>query len=98
MPALNAVGGDPCSLLNKTNYPTLWLDIGAEIDDKIATNGNPKKFLDSLPAILSHNILASSEINPSSPYSLIQFLSGGTIAQQTSLPYTSLGNIILQIF
>jgi hypothetical protein len=99
MPALDALGGDPCSLLNKTDYPNLWLNTGADINTNIATGGNPTTFLSAISAStldLSKDILASGKKNPSSPFTLIQFLSGGTVARQTTLPYTSLGNIILK--
>jgi hypothetical protein len=95
MPALDALGGDPCSLLNRTEYPTLWIPISAPIDNNIATAGNPKTFLSAVTGLnMSKKILATS--NPSSPFTLIQFLSGGTVAKQTNLPYTNLENIILQ--
>jgi len=95
MPALDALGGDPCSLLNRTEYPTLWIPMSAPIDNNIATAGNPKTFLSAVTGLnMSKKILATS--NPSSPFTLIQFLSGGTVAKQTNLPYTNLENIILQ--
>lgn len=94
MPALDALGGDPCSLLNKADYPTLWLPITSGIDANIATGGKTKTFLSALESNLTKNVLAT--LSPSSPFTLIQFLSGGTVAKQTTLPYTTLGNIILQ--
>ena len=94
MPALDALRGDPCSLLNKADYPTLWLPITSGIDTNIATGGKPKTFLSALDGNLTKNVLAT--LSPSSPFTLIQFLSGGTVAKQTTLPYTTLGNIILQ--
>jgi hypothetical protein len=94
MPALDALGGDPCSLLNKAEYPTLWLTITTPIGDNIATGGTPIAFSNAINGDLSKNVLAT--LSPSSPFTLIQFLSGGTVAKQTTLPYTTLGNIILQ--
>lgn len=95
MPALDALGGDPCSLLNKTNYTTLWLPITGEIDSKIASGGKPTTFLSALTGLnVDANMLQT--LAPSSPFTLIQFLSGGSVAAQTGALYTSLGNIILK--
>ena len=94
MPALDINGGDPCSLLN-TN-PTLWLDSSTAPDTAfplIANQGAPVTYLSKL-GTPSGTLLKT--LNPSSPNSLIQFLSGGTISKMTDTDYTQFANVVLK--
>lgn len=94
MPALELVSGtDPCSLLNNTDYPTLWPSTPDNIetlyDNIFKSRGVLKLYVEYLTELktisdgLNKNILKSP--NDTSTVSLIQFLSNGSLAQ-TSFP------------
>jgi hypothetical protein len=105
--ALDALGEDPCSKLNTTSYPNLWLPPGEldvitigtgaarqtiNIHSSIASGGTPVTFLSQITdKDLGGNVLASTQ--PNSSFRLIQFLSGAGVTGST---YGSLGSIILR--
>ena len=79
--ALDALGNDPCSKLNVTSYPDLWIQTNASESDtypRISRNGTSLSMKDMLKGSLTGDVLARRE--PSSSYRVIQFLSGGGIA------------------
>lgn len=90
--ALNPSMADPCSILNSTGYPTLWLKTGqnTETDQqaylKIATAGVTNTYLGTLTATapgtgalnLNNDVLISKQTT--SGFRLIQFMSAGGIA------------------
>jgi hypothetical protein len=85
--ALDALGIDPCSKLNTTSYPNLWLTQSSSESDAypvIAIGGIPQTFLMAIRDYttktggLTGNVLARTE--PNSSFRLIQFLSSGGVA------------------
>jgi hypothetical protein len=82
MPALDGLGADPCSLLNTTIFPSLWIsDTNAAntssdttIFPLIATSGTPNPYLSALANSKTGTILSSGSINTNSQFSLLQFL------------------------
>jgi hypothetical protein len=91
--ALDALGNDPCSKLNVTSYPDLWIQTNASESDtyaRIARNGASLSMKHMLKGGLTGDVLARRE--PSSSYRVIQFLSGGGIAGSS---YGSLGSVVL---
>ena len=85
--ALDPSMADPCSILNSTGYPTLWMkttdsdDVGYK---KIATSGVTNTYLGTLTATgaavlnLNNDVLISKQA--SSTFRLLQFMSAGGIA------------------
>lgn len=115
MPALDLGGADPCSLLNITNFPTLWPSEPSNIESMypalFESRGKLKTYISHLQELkvlaggLDKNILVTT--NPKSEFTLIQFLSNGSLAQQelknpttgatsTGIDYSKLGNVILR--
>jgi hypothetical protein len=115
MPALDLGGADPCSLLNITNFPTLWPSEPSIIENMypalFESPGVLKTYISHLQELkaaspgLNQNILTTT--NPTSEFTLIQFLSNGSLAQQelknpvtgavnTGIDYSKLGNVILR--
>ena len=115
MPALDLGGADPCSLLNTTDFSKLWPSEASNIEsmypDLYESRGVLKTYIAHLQGLklvsggLDKNILATP--NPASGFSLIQFLSNGSLAQQelknpttgvvtTGIDYSKLGNVILR--
>jgi hypothetical protein len=95
--SLDSLGNDPCSKLNTTSYPDLWIQTTALDSDtypRIATNGTTISMLNMLNTIkskgFSGNVLAVPERNSSNR--LLQFLSGVGVAGSN---YGSLGSILL---
>jgi len=92
--ALDALGNDPCSKLNVTSYPDLWIQPNAsesETYPRIAKNGLPISMMTMLKGkSLTGDVLARRE--PNNSYRLIQFLSGGGIAGSS---YGSLQSVLL---
>ena len=86
--ALNALGGDPCSKLNGTSYPELWLPSSASDSDAfplISNSGNTANLLSSFTTTVQNknlNLLASPESN--STFRLMKFMSGAGTAGTTS--------------
>lgn len=96
-----------CSKLNKTSFPTLWFDTSTQINQGssassdstrgplTATNGVPKTFKSSIQALtptqINGNILEVPE--SSSAYSLLKFLSGGSVTG--GVDYKLLTNVLL---
>ena len=114
MPALDLGGADPCSLLNTTGFPELWPSEAANIESMypalFESSGKLKTYISHLQELkvksggLDNNILATP--NPTSELSLIQFLSNGSLAQQTlrnpatgittmGIDYSKVRNVIL---
>jgi hypothetical protein len=106
MPALDALGQDPCSLLNVQGYPNLWIDntslstapaSDASTFPRIATAGVTKTYASSLTGLtLDAHMITSRGQNASSGYNLLQFLSGGGVASGQGTDYRQLGNIVLR--
>lgn len=118
MPALDLGGADPCSLLNTTAFPTLWpsdtniSNIESMYPALYESPGVLKTYISHLQDLklitggLDKNILATQAAD--SGFSLIQFLSNGSLAQQELLKntttgattkgidYSKLGNVILR--
>lgn len=92
--ALDALGTDPCSKLNTTSYPNLWLKPNLEQTTAyplIANQGIPITYLSQITnTSLTGSVLANLDQNSS--FRLIQFLSGGGIAGST---YGSLESVVL---
>ncbi len=91
--ALDALGNDPCSKLNVTSYPDLWIQPNASEADtypRIAKNGSLISMISMLKGGLTGDVLSSRE--PKSSYRVIQFLSGGGIAGSS---FGSLGSVVL---
>jgi hypothetical protein len=95
--SLDALGNDPCSKLNTTSYPDLWIQPTAsesETYPRIAKNGTTISMLNMLNTVkskgFSGNVLTTPERNSSNR--LLQFLSGAGIAGSN---YGSLGSILL---
>jgi hypothetical protein len=83
--ALNPSMADPCSILNSTDYPTLWIrtnTLDTDAYPKIAERGVSKTYLESLNAISASgkNLPVVSPSEPNSKFRLLQFMSGGGIA------------------
>ena len=85
--ALDASLEDPCSILNATGYPTLWLKTGSTTESdniaypKIATSGVTNTYLGTLTATgmnLSTDVLITKQAT--SQFRLLQFMSAGGIA------------------
>jgi hypothetical protein len=105
MPALDGLGADPCSLLNTTTFPKLWIsDTNAAntssdttIFPLIATSGTPISYLSALANSNTGTILSSGSINPNSQFSLLQFLSGGGITSVANggADFSLLKNVVL---
>lgn len=85
--ALDASLEDPCSILNATGYPTLWLKTGSTTESdniaypKIATSGVTNTYLGTLTATgmnLSTDALITKQAT--SQFRLLQFMSAGGIA------------------
>ena len=109
MPALDDTLGDPCSLLNTRDYPSLWIadrnastnTSDATILPMIAQNGKPVTYLSAVTAGMTAGggsaPMLAAPLQPSSTFSLIQFLSGGgiTSVQNGGTDFTKLQNIIL---
>ena len=89
---------DPCSILNSSALPTLWLNPTTDYNTAFAnifTGGNLIKYKN---AITSANLSATvlSTPNANSTYRLIQFLSGGGVGSAVvSANYTTLGGVKL---
>lgn len=110
MPALDGLGVNPCSLLNTTAYPTLWIadthaassSSDSTVFPLIAVNGSLVTYQASLTAGMvggagSASMLATGSMEPNSQFSLLQFLSGGGITSVANggIDYTQLQNIVL---
>lgn len=93
---MGLLGDNPCSLLNSTVYPTLWISTSTDLATLTSTNGVLKPFVSSLPAALTGTTLAS--LNTTSSVRLIQFMSGGGVAASFSptTNYSSLGALLLK--
>lgn len=85
--ALDASLEDPCSILNATGYPTLWLKTGSTTESdniaypKIAISGVTNTYLGTLTATgmnLGTDALITKQAT--SQFRLIQFMSAGGIA------------------
>ena len=78
------LGGDPASVLNKTDFPTLWpsaLPTSYSTSMPVWTSGQntPTTFLGAVTATgfdLTKNVLASGSLDANSAARLIKFLSG----------------------
>jgi hypothetical protein len=102
--ALDALGADPCSLLNRTGgYADLWLEqsgTDASSFPRIVTNGILKTYssyltaLNSSSSLTAHMIRATGQ-NPNSTFPLLQFLSGGGVSS-SAIDYRMLQNIVLR--
>ena len=85
--ALDPTSTDPCSLLNATGYPTLFIPNSATEATAyplIANAGSLVTYASSLNAgsptiTLTNTILASASVSTGSTFRLIQFLSGGGV-------------------
>jgi hypothetical protein len=114
MPALELGNTDPCSLLNDTAFPSLWPSASGSTESMYpnlyAQRGVMKTYVQNLQELkaasggLDKDILKSKNAN--SEYTLIQFLSNGSLAQQTmraagtgaplsGIDYSKLGNVVL---
>ena len=99
--ALDPSTQDPCSLLNVTSYPNMWVK-PAESDttaySKIAATGVTRTYLASLTATgvdLTKNILSSP--SKTSTFRLVQFLSGGGVAAEDSTKkYDQMSDVALK--
>ncbi len=94
---MGLLGDNPCSLLNSTVYPTLWISASTDLGTLTSTNGSLKGFVATLPSALTGGTLATPNANSS--VRLIQFLSGGgpAAAFAASTNYSQLGNIVLKV-
>lgn len=114
MPALDLGGEDPCSLLNTRDFSGLWPSEPANIESMYPTlfesRGKLKSYLSHLQELkvlsggLDKDILANPNLD--SGFTLIQFLSNGSLAQQElknpvkglisrGIDYSKLRNVIL---
>jgi hypothetical protein len=83
--ALEALGGDPCSQLNSTAYPDLWLPTGAGATanlqnfTRIASTGVTRTFSQVLGTIAdkTNPLLTTAQ---TTNYRLLQFMSGGGVS------------------
>lgn len=106
MPALDALGQDPCSLLNVQGYPNLWIDNSslssapasdASTFPRIAAAGVPRTYSSYLTGTtLTAHMITSRGQNAASPYNVLQFLSGGGVAADQNIDYKQLANIVLR--
>lgn len=94
---MGLLGDNPCSLLNSTGYPTLWISTSTEVSTLTSANGTLKGFVATLPAALIQKTLASP--NATSSARLLQFMSGGGVAAAfaSSTNFAQLGNIVLKV-
>lgn len=94
---MGLLGDNPCSLLNSTGYPTLWISTSTEVSTLTSANGALKGFVATLPTALTLYTLASP--NPTSSVRLLQFMSGGGVAAAfaSSTNFAQLGNIVLKV-
>ena len=109
MPALDDTLGDPCSLLNTRDYPTLWVadkNAGTTASDAtvfplIAANGSLVTYLNSLISGMTRGggsaPMLAQPLQPNSQFALLQFLSGGGITSLANggIDFTQLQNIVL---
>lgn len=107
MPALDLGGTDPCSLLNTQNFPTLWLTESGDIESQYRTIfASPnvlQTYVDAVTQLKSSGKIGKqllTSLDPRSGFSLIQFLSNGSIARQASkngnsIDYSTLENVVL---
>jgi hypothetical protein len=93
---------EPCSLLNATTYPTLFLrptSTEADAYARIVSGGNLVQYdaiLNAAGFDTTGAVLSSSASNPSSSLRLIQFLSGGGVGSASgSINYSQLQNVAL---
>lgn len=102
--ALDALGADPCSLLNRTGgYANLWLEqagTDAESFPRIVASGVLKPYISYLNSLnttngLDGNLIRSTGQNANSTFPLLQFLSGGGVTAG-SIDYRMLKNIVLR--
>jgi hypothetical protein len=102
--ALDALGADPCSLLNRTGgYADLWLEqTGSDAANfpRIANAGVLRTYLSYLTALnsgagLDGHLLRATGQNPNSTFPLLQFLSGGG-STDASVDYRMLKNVVLR--
>ena len=92
--ALDPNGPAPCSLLNTTGYPTLFVIPSTDENlayQRIASGGTPVKYVDSLNGntdAMTNTLLGRP--NSTSTSRLIQFLSGGGVAGMASVSSSTL--------
>lgn len=102
--ALDALGADPCSLLNRTGgYADLWLEqAGTDAANfpRIVATGTLRTYSSYLTALnstngLTGNLIRATGQNPNSTFPLLQFLSGGGVTAG-AIDYRMLQNIVLR--
>jgi hypothetical protein len=99
--ALDALGADPCSLLDRTgSYADLWLEqtsTEASAYPRIVASGVLKTYTSYLTSLssLTGNLIKATGQNPSSTFPLLQFLSGGGVTAG-STDYRMLQNLVLR--
>jgi len=98
---LSTGGADPCSLLNTTSYPTLFISTattGAEyrMFGYVSTAGVPKTFLSSVNSSnidLTKTVLAT--VDATSKSRLISFLSGSGVGGKNAVMLEASGNSVV---
>lgn len=102
--ALDALGADPCSLLNRTGgYASLWLEqSGTDATNfpLIVSTGVLRTYRSFLLGLntgtgLDAHLLKATGQNPNSTFPLLQFLSGGG-STDPSTDYRMLKNLVLR--
>jgi hypothetical protein len=102
--ALDALGADPCSLLNRTGpYANLWIEqsgTDAEVFPRISASGVLRTYSSYINTLntansLEGHLLRSTGQNANSTFPLLQFLSGGGVTA-ASTDYKMLKNLILR--
>jgi hypothetical protein len=107
MPAVDALGQDPCSLLNRNPdfFKNLWIgltDSDSDTFPRIVASGKLKTYQSFLATIhsagqLTNTMLLPSAFQPNSTFSLLQFLSGGGVsASMPGVDFKTMRDIVLR--